>query len=46
MSHIVEADFKSDLGHRVLVLTCVSRGLSCVADDRGRCTYCNEEGSK
>jgi hypothetical protein len=38
--HIIEADFRSEIGHRVLVLTCVSRGVSGVADDRGRCIYC------
>lgn len=42
MKHIVEADFRSELGHRVLVLTCVERKTSGVADDLGRCIYCNE----
>lgn len=41
-THIIEADFRSEMGHRVLVLTCLSRGASGVADDLGRCIYCNK----
>lgn len=41
-AHIVEADFRNELGQRVMVLTCEKYRLSCIADDRGRCTHCNE----
>jgi hypothetical protein len=43
MSHLIEADFTSELGHQIVVITCVERGVSGIADDRGRCIYCNLE---
>lgn len=42
-THIIEADFRSEMGHRILVLTCLNRGgVSGVASDLGRCIYCNQ----
>ena len=41
-AHLIEADFTSELGHRVLVITCTNRATTCIADDLGRCTLCNQ----
>ena len=39
-THVIEIDFKNELGQRVVVLTCMSYGLSNIADDLGRCAHC------
>jgi hypothetical protein len=40
--HVMEIDMRNALGGRVVVVTCLKRELTCIADDLGRCTYCNE----
>ena len=42
ISHVIEMDLRNNLGHREVVVTCIKRKLTCVSDDLGRCTYCNE----
>lgn len=39
-THVIEIDFKNELAQRVVVLTCMSYGLSNIADDLGRCAHC------
>ena len=41
--HVIEADFISELGSRVLVLTCMQTRSTCLADILGRCTRCGEK---
>jgi hypothetical protein len=40
--HVMEMDMRNAVGGRVVVVTCLKRELTCIADDLGRCTYCNE----
>lgn len=40
--HVIEMSIGNYIGDRVVVVTCLKRELTCIADDLGRCTYCNE----
>lgn len=40
--HVIEMDMRNAVGFHVVVVTCLKRELTCIADDLGRCTYCNE----
>jgi hypothetical protein len=40
--HVMEMDMRNAVGDRVVVVTCLKRELTCIADEYGRCAYCNE----